>query len=319
MPLAYLCVKIARRDFSLKAEWMRKSIKGLTILAFAPIITSAFGGFAMLSSAFYFHYVILFIACAMGILRIARAKESMHSDPKFLMISLAPVFVTALLILTSLQIASVIWRTVQFIGGSIIVPLVLFIARGIEWFFGLFYTHEPDSVPVPDDYDYILREVTIQDETPIVVGDIYIYILAGILTTTLAFVVYRVLKAIYRRKQTSTNKGISEVRSHITSLQGKSAEKSAEHKHSLFTPRDPRMAVRYHYRQFLKLCAEKGSPPEQGDTSEEICTKNKTNFPIESMSKLRELYIKARYSKHDIKKSESKEAGKLLKKGFEFD
>ena len=316
-PCTYLIVKISLKNFSVDAQKLRSSIKPYAILAFAPltVLFLMLYGSSLLSSIYYFHYVIIFIGCFMGVLRSVRANEKMLSEPKFIVISLAPVVITMFLILGSQQIARVIWRIIQFVSVNIMMPIVNFVANGLEWFFSLFYTHDPSSAP-PIDFVYDPGSEIQFLLPPIPENSIYMYFLSSIFTIILAIVVYKVI--FRHRKQKNTKKGLTEVRSHATSGPAKNSEKYSKHKHGFFTPRDPRMAVRYHYRQFLRLCAERGCPPEKGDTSEEINSKNKANFPVESMSKLRELYIKARYSEHGIEKSESKEAGELVKKGLDL-
>ena len=83
-PCIYLIAKISRRKFSVDALRLKRSIKRYAILAFAPLLVLFFHGLASLSSIFYFQYVIIFIAGAIGILHSARATEKMLSEPKFL-------------------------------------------------------------------------------------------------------------------------------------------------------------------------------------------------------------------------------------------
>ena len=316
LPLVYLTVKISIKDFSVDADGLRARLKSLLILAFIPLFALVLGGFAMLSSAFYFQYVIIFIGSIIGILRLARGNEAMLSEPKFIAISLAPVFVISFLILISQQIAEVIWRALQFVAVNIIVPAVFFIGTAIEWFFSLFNTVDPvtpdESIGgnhgVYEDIWGTFRVVATEGE------GVHIYVLAGIFTIFLVVVVFRVLKVTSRRRQSNANNGLTEERSRAGSLSKKKfSETHTEYKHSLFAPRNPRLAVRYYYRQFLKICTEKGCPPEKGDTSKDIYLKNRELFSEEAMAELRGLYIKARYSEEEVKKSESKRSGELLK------
>lgn len=316
LPLVYLTVKIAKRAFSVEAEGLQARVKSLAALAFVPLLIVVFGGLAMLSSVFYFHYVIIFVASVIGILRLARGNEAMLSQPKFVVISLIPVAVAAFLILVSQQIAGVIWRVIQFVVVSLIVPLVLFVGNGIEWFFSLFYTHDPDAAPpIHGDGYGIQNDLGDSVLAPPETEGIHITVLAGIATILIAILAYRVLKAILRSKRQNTKKGLTEERRQVAHRsEKKHTERRTAHKHGLLAPRDPRMAVRYHYRQFLKLCAEKGNPPKKGDTSKEIYLKNRELFSQAAMTELRALYLKARYSEEEIKKSESKQSSELLKR-----
>jgi len=318
-PLTYIVVKISQRKFSFGLKTLRGSIKGYAIVAFAPLMVLIFDGFALLSSIYYFNYVVIFVGCALGLLRSARATGKMLSEPKFVAITLAPVMVAMLLLLVSQQIAQVIWRVIQFVSLSIVVPVILFVANAIGWFFSLFYTHDPTTAPLLDGGGLQQELEFLYQYTQTHTEGTHIYIVAGILIIILAIAVYKVIRVIFRGKQIRTKRGVTEERSHIVSLPEKMlVENHTEHKSGLFVPKDSRMAVRYYYRRFLKICAEKGVPHEVGDTSEDVNSKNKSKFPAESMARLRVLYIKARYSEHDIEKSESKEAKELIKKQFEI-
>ena len=318
VPFIYLIVEISFRQFSADTGALRRNIKrSIIIVSAVTLVIVLFSGVdhMWLFSTYYLHYGIVFFVCAFGLLRIARVPKEMLSDPKFIAISLVPIVVTILLLLASQQIASVIWHVVRFVGLNIITPVINFLARGITWFFSLFYTHDPATAP-PIDFIYDPGNETTVNYLPFLEILMHTHILAGFFTILLAGVAYKALKAILRRKQKHTKNGLTEERSHVVSASKKSAETHTGHKYGFFTPRDPRMAVRYHYRRFLKLCAEKGVSPELGDTSEEVNAKNQKNFPGASMARLRTLYIKARYSQHDIDKSESKEVEELVKKGL---
>jgi hypothetical protein len=217
--------------------------------------------------------------------------------------------------LSSQQIARVIWQVALFIGMSIIVPVVLIITNGIVWFFSLFYTPEHTIVSPLDGYGDIdlSREYGAMDGIEATI----IPFLAVVIAIILTVLIYIVLKAITNHKQLNKQTGIEEERNQVISIQNKKhIKRRTEDKYGFLLPRNPRMTVRYHYRQFLRLCIEKGSPIKKGDTSEEINVKNVAEFSGSSMSRLRELYIKARYSEHEIKKSDSKEAGELVKNGL---
>ena len=326
IPGVVLSVIIARRDFFVLAKGIRKSTKNLMLLILAPLPFSPFiiliFGYeqsGILSTIFYFHYMIIFIACAIGILRLERGTETMLKQPKFIMISLAPAILISLLILGSQQIAWVIWRVIQWISMSIIVPLVVLFVRALEWFFSLFYTHDPTSaLPIYSnghaDYSFQNDPYGVIPAIPSTEG-IHIYILAGILTIIITTLVYKMLKGIFRRKQVKVKEGIIEERRNLSLPQkSKQSEKHRGNKHGFFAPREPGLAVRYYYRQFLQLCIAKGFSFKKGNTSREIFQMNKEKFSKESMVKLRELYIKARYSEKEIEKSEAERARELLKR-----
>ncbi len=83
-----------------------------------------------------------------------------------------------------------------------------------------------------------------------------------------------------------------------------------------FPPREPRAAVRYYYRNFLRLCQEIGHEFPRHFTSKHIENTISYQFEKEPLQKMRETYIRARYSEQEITKEDVKqikEQVKLLK------
>lgn len=75
----------------------------------------------------------------------------------------------------------------------------------------------------------------------------------------------------------------------------------------LFPPADTRKAVRYYYRKFLRICLRMGYPLDDSDNSAIIEQNAKRMFRPESFSSLssvRKIYIKARYSEHKVTESD---------------
>jgi predicted secreted protein len=81
---------------------------------------------------------------------------------------------------------------------------------------------------------------------------------------------------------------------------------------TIFRPKDPRQAVRWYYRKYLKEGASRGAQPEPSDTSLGILRKYGKYFPQEESRQLRDLYIRARYRfGGEILKEQSAEASKI--------
>ena len=63
-----------------------------------------------------------------------------------------------------------------------------------------------------------------------------------------------------------------------------------------FSPLHPVSRIRRRYRQYLRLCGEKGLVPHESDTSADILQESAGLFPqTEDLRTLREIYIRARY------------------------
>ena len=79
----------------------------------------------------------------------------------------------------------------------------------------------------------------------------------------------------------------------------------------ILRPRDPRLAVRWYYRKYLKEGIVRGAKPSHADTSKRILQKYNPFFPSEGAEKLRELYIVSRYNYNkEIPKSDPDNAAK---------
>ncbi|MCL2495918.1 MAG: hypothetical protein FWF04_00700, partial [Clostridiales bacterium] len=236
----------------------------------------------------------------------ARTDEKPLSDPKFIMINIIPVIgcLAALFILGSPWVLAILWHVVEFIYKSIIMPAMKF---GI-YILSLII---PTIAYTGDTLEYysIENRVDLAEYESLTAGTQTNHVVLAILLIAIAIFIGINLLRKYRHHKYASQ-GILEIRSTIKPMV---EEPRSASKQSLFTPRDPRLAVRHHYRQFLKMCAEKGCPPEKGDTSKDINAKNKTNFSEKSITRLRELYIKARYSEHVIEIRDSKEAAGLVK------
>jgi hypothetical protein len=82
-------------------------------------------------------------------------------------------------------------------------------------------------------------------------------------------------------------------------------------KGGIFRPRDPRLAVRWYYRKYLKEGVIRGALPSRADTSRRILHKYSPFFPAEGAEKLRELYIVSRYNYgKEISKTDADNAAK---------
>lgn len=90
--------------------------------------------------------------------------------------------------------------------------------------------------------------------------------------------------------------------------------------HDLIPPKDPREAVRFYYRKFLRNCIHLGMVIPDSANSQHIEKLALQTLPPESrplITSLRQQYIKARYSPHPIEKEDvkiTKEVVNLLEK-----
>jgi len=107
-------------------------------------------------------------------------------------------------------------------------------------------------------------------------------------------VVLLVVKAKKGRNKQSTDT-VRETRTTVTDM--RSEEKIYS---DIIAPREARAAVRYHYRNFLRLCANIGITFPRYYTSLYIQNMVAGTFDKETLKSMRKTYIRARYSNETI-------------------
>jgi len=84
----------------------------------------------------------------------------------------------------------------------------------------------------------------------------------------------------------------------------------------LLAPKDPRAAVRWHYRKFLKHCQSKHVPLTRFHTSADVnnLAHRDGAARLDDTTPLRDLYITARYSDNPVTEEDARQAKALVKK-----
>ena len=84
----------------------------------------------------------------------------------------------------------------------------------------------------------------------------------------------------------------------------------------LLAPREPRAAVRWHYRKFLKYCQSKNLPISRFHDSSQIndlAQREKVARRTDT-DPLRDLYVAARYSGHTVTEQDVRQAKELVRR-----
>jgi hypothetical protein len=319
-PCLYLAVNIALKNYRPNFLRTRGQVRVGVIIAFIPLVSLVFRGYEYLAGAFYFHFVFAIIACGACLSRMLQNDEKTVSSPGFIALNLgrlASVF-AALFVLGSPFVVSALTRIVSaalaFVYASIIAPVLVFT---MSLFARRLLIDEPAVIPelagFPDGATGLLEEYEpahANEPSAFGIPEPVQWIIAAVFIAFAAFLVFKAIKRLLEGRMQKNPDSIL-----FSSLPANFHEEAKQSKKpSFFTPRDPRRAVRHNYRRFLKICAEKGEPPDIGDTTFEVYQKNMGKLPDAPMSGLRELYIKARYSDKRVEKSEVKESGDLLKR-----
>jgi len=307
LPCAYTVLIIILKRFTVESENQRWRTKLYARFVFLPLMSIFIFGYEAVVSFYYFHYLFIYLGCAIGIIRLSRSGGKNASNTKFILINTGAVIgcLALLSVLGMPQTFGVVLRGVRYLLMSLRNML----------------SPRDELVANNDGVEYgILPEEEFELEPVTMISGPAVLILIGAVLLAV-FVFFLVSDLRKRNRDGLKGTGRSKRRKHkaagVSEVRGSAAPASRETrpggKQGFFAPKDPRMAVRHHYRQFLKMCAKKGRPPETGDTSKDVNIKNRGNFSGGGMHSLRELYIKARYSAHEIGKSESAESGELVK------
>ena len=110
-----------------------------------------------------------------------------------------------------------------------------------------------------------------------------------LLVFLVAFVIFLIMRKLLGRGPGNRKPA------YLTEQQEKLIAREKNRKYGMFRPREPREAVRWYYRKYLKEGAAKGPPQEPADTSLHILRKYSPFFPADDAVRLRDLYIKSRY------------------------
>ena len=313
LPCIYIALTVFMENFSVSAGGLRQKTSICAAIILLPLVLIVVNRYGALTESFYFQSLLLYLCSAVCIFRITLYEQKTTFDARFIMINVAPAIgiFAALTILGSPQVLSVVWRAVRFVFTSWISPVLLFLAGVINDFFNKYFYKKPvetqfRNVEVPD-----RRIDPARRAAPEFTGPTFLFTqqaLTIILVVAAILIFGWMIIAKARRKRAAST--VAETR---TTIKPTVQKASPARQRQFFLPRDPRLAVRYYYRQFLVICTDRGWPPEKSDTSHDIRIKNAGHFPDDDMSRLRALYIKARYSQDNVTNKESKEAGEAVK------
>ena len=130
-------------------------------------------------------------------------------------------------------------------------------------------------------------------------GEPFLMLLKGVF---LIVGILLVLLLVYRNSKSRNSRSKDSAREARTSVTMIRPEEKIYADH--IAPREPRAAVRFHYRNFLRLCLSLGQEFPRHYTSQHIENMTIGNFDKETLKSMRKTYIRARYSEHDITKDD---------------
>ena len=266
-------------------------------------------------------FAMIFLIANIFMLRLLRQDAEIFNETRFRVMNILTVGATLLaaVIITSKPAMMILQKFYNFILTLLQPVLYLFVYGGYAFYWvltwviatlrSLFSGETVDQNQLLESGMNMLPE-GLEQTVDVTNPDILRLIQGGLVAIGIFLVVLYFLGN--RRGRNKRSEGsLKEVRSSVTNYRPE--EKIfADH----FPPREPRAAVRYYYRSFLRMCQSIGHEFPRHFTSKHIENTISYQFKKEHLQEMRETYIRARYSEQEITKEDVKhikEQVKLLK------
>ena len=281
---------------------------------------SAFGLFAFqkLGSAITgaVPYLIVYLLAGVCLMRILRDDGKLSAGRN---IAVSLLLLAGSIVLAAAQAPKLILGAAGFIYQNIVVRIVIGLAivagallyviiKAVSWIFSFLKTGSHD---VEIDAGGSAQEIfgdgveTLLNEPPAWL-EIAATVLLVIAVALVIFLIMR--KLLGNKREGSIKKPYTE--------QQESVRKHGQTKNGgLFRPNEPRRAVRWYYRKYLREGISRGAEPVASDTSLSIRRKYSSFFPGDEAGELRELYIAARYRQNkEIRKEDADAAAEIWRR-----
>lgn len=253
-------------------------------------------------------FVILFLLSAIFSLRLSRQDAEIFSETKFRVLNLLTV--GAIIVFTFLISSNAFLNFSSMVLGkiySILIVPILYAAYALGYsiyylmaYLLLPHLNSDTTGQVNSNFgDFMQENMGQQLEEELVNGDLFLTILQGVI---LLIGVLLVVLMVYRNGKGRSHKeegSVREVRSSVSNIRPE--EKIYADR---IPPREPRAAVRYYYRNFLRLCQNLGHEFPKFYNSKTIENTVSHQFDGDTLNSMRQTYIRARYSEHKITKSD---------------
>ena len=260
----------------------------------------------------YFALYVLTGVCLMRILRAEGKLSALRNAAVLLALLLGAVAIT---VFRAPQLFATVFG---FIYNNVIVWMLTGLAMliaGIGYgFYYLFHAlislfarepKEPNLNFSEMAQDILGEEVVATQGAPLVWLKIVLLTLLGLAILLTVFLIFRRLLG---------RKSSAKIDSAYTIEQERLERKNNAKTSGMFRPKEPRLAVRWYYRKYLKEGISRGALLLPPDTSEHVQSKYEHFFTAAGSDKLREVYIKSRYAQlYTVESGDVTEAQELWK------
>lgn len=308
IPAVYVIFAVKTRrfymDHGIQVDFFGNCTKVIGLLCFPILLTAVMLHQLSMEAPF----AVCFVVSNILLLRMLRHSPEVMAERRFRILNFGSIGLTGLIIFLlcspwGLRMMTAIGKwlyTTIIIPPLVLVCYIVVFAVGIlaKIFFFLFRNYDTPANPYNNQMNFggEMDMEKLQGLNPegspmavmLIQGAI---ILIAVIAACIFF--YRMAR---KNKATRPTSRLGETRSAVTYVRPKEEKPPADR----FPPREPRQAVRYYYRCFLRLCLQLGYHLEPSDDSAGIQKEMSGRLDPEKLTSLRQTYIRARYSEHTV-------------------
>jgi len=261
-------------------------------------------------------FVVLYLVCGVLLMRMLRHDEATIQQTRFKLQNAAAVIVCCILGYelsrgTALRAGA---RLLSLFYHKVISPLLMLVAYALSFFIylftlflKLFFKDIEVTRPESSYTETIPSTPDVSGTNPVQFPPWLVLLGKILLVAVILLLVFLLLRRLLRRgKPIQERIGSSETREGMNPVR-----KEPRLSKDLFAPQDPRQAIRFYYRKFLRLYLSMGLPFNRSKTSAQIQEDAAPYFEKDLLTAFRKLYIKARYSTSESTPEEAAQAKKL--------
>lgn len=296
-------------EYTENKEYFKKAALVLLVLTFFVVM---WGSSNVIEERMII-YVTAFLACGVLMLRQLRADEYMQRQwrLRFIDVVLLGGCLAAVLFVSSDFFIDALGNVLVAFNNAVIKPIIAFIGYILTIKKGEVSQFKTENI----NGEEFLERFNLNTTNPAIeqqpesgsTFDQVLVILAIPVTIIAAILIFR--KILSQREKTERcGSGITELRHKIYS-----AAKIDPQKRNLLPPHDPRKRIRWYYQKILLMAVKKGVKITENYSSEQITEALSDIFEHAHLTKLRSIYIIARYSSDSINAENIREAKYLYK------
>ncbi len=324
LPQLYVALCIKEKRFFVDAETQGNLFRWGLMVSFVVYFLFA----VFIGVQWVVQYMLLFLFVNIFLMRLLRQNQAYLNDKKFLLTNVSNVSIALIVtaLFTNNFVVGLVKSGMVWLYEHAIEPLMEYVILGIFLLGRMFYVFffeilkpgiKPKKWHAPDhpDHNWINEQFIAPLEEQLGTSSIFVTFLQILFFAAGICLVFFIIKKSRKGRNIQEKSTIREHRRAIV-------DQRPEEKISLdlMAPKEPRAAVRFYYRKFLQLCKKLDYKFPDYFTSQHIAHRVSNQFGKEAPNKIRQTYIRARYSPKSITEEDvafMKEQVRQLKERYE--